>query len=233
MPEIKPNLTPEAAAEIQRLLRRQRFWTWMVIVGVGITLWSWLCSPVCHANIYPVWVPARERHVASFCRSETTYTHTDTWQITPGEWLHRGRRSAYELAVLLAGPLRVRFYERKPGFRETLGPCLARLDIKMLDEYREPTFSYRITAPYRYRKPIPSGDSLAEGTLWARWSPLREEDGSLPCGAFIDDTGWVLVPLPCIDAAFYRMRPWRPSDTLGPRLLPSMPGRPPAVDYGR
>lgn len=227
MPEADPK-----SAEVQRLLRRQRLWTWLTIIGVGITLWSWLCAPVCHAHIYPVlWVPDREWHPVSFCRSETTYVKTETLRMMPRQFLY-GSRSTSILDVLLAGPLRVRFFERRPGFGESLGPCLAKLDIKMLDEYREPTFAYRITAPYRYRKPIPRGDSLADGTLWARWAPLRDADGNLPCGTFVDDTGWVLVPLQCIGAAFYRMRAQRPGEADQPRLLPLRPGAP-VIDYGR
>lgn len=217
------------SAEVQRLLRRQRFWTWTIIIGVGITLWSWLCSPVCHAHIYPLETPARERHLVSFCHSETTYVKTETLRMTPGQFLY-GWRSTHDLPVLLAGPLRARFYDRRPGFGDSLGPCLARLDIRMLDEYREPTYAYRIVAPYRYRKPVPRGDTLIDGTLWARWEPLRDEDGSLPCGAFIDDTGWVLVSLSTIGDAFHRMRAQRPGES--DPLLPSRPGAP-VVDDGR
>ncbi|GEM_PF-6463626 len=45
----KPRLTPKNAAEIQRLLRRQRVWIWVVVIGVGMTLWGWICSPLCRA----------------------------------------------------------------------------------------------------------------------------------------------------------------------------------------
>jgi hypothetical protein len=43
MPETRPTLTPEAAAEVQRLLRRQRRWFWVAGTGIAVTVLGLIC----------------------------------------------------------------------------------------------------------------------------------------------------------------------------------------------
>ena len=175
------------------------------------------------------WVPTKECHVVSYCHSETTYRHTDSLGPAPCWWLY-GTGDGPE--VLRVGPLKIEFYDKKPGFCDSLGPCLARMTVRLLPRHRYPTFVYNLTSWYRYKKPVPRGDTLGMGTLWARWKPLPDEDGELPDYAYVEDTGWVLVPMIAVGNAFQRMRAQRTSDANGLRLLPLRPGEP-VIDDGR
>lgn len=157
-------------------------------------------------------VPTAEIHVATFCHSETTYRHTDTVPQSPGDWLYNWQYHYDGPEVLGVGPLRIEFYDRKPGRWESLGTCLAKMTIRSAGRHRIPTFVHTLTSSYRFKKPAPSLEQCMYGTIWARWKPMLDDNGDLPEYAYPEDTGWVLVPLYQVRDAFTRFRTRRPDE---------------------
>jgi len=85
MPGTPAPLSPEVAAEVQRLLRRQRRWFWIAAAGIILTAWAWLCSPLCKTENPTSTVPETRRSPAEI----PAPVSAGTWHKV-GSWQSRG-----------------------------------------------------------------------------------------------------------------------------------------------
>jgi len=212
MPEPPAPLSPEVAAEVQRLLCRQRRWLWVIAAGIALTVFGYLCSPLCKAgapakdaglgdnrssvdpaaDCDPCWwsrltMPSAE---VSFLPAPL-YAYTDSGPCSP-RWtifsLLHSLPAGPPQPVLDSGPVLVEFFA--PGSTER--PALAEVRIRQVFIPNHTWFEYSSISRCTTDVIVPPNDVV--NTVWARWSPLPRR-GRLPPYASPSDTGWVVFPL--------------------------------------